>query len=152
MPLYDILNEFQKGNSHMAAVVKVMRDKNNPQEAGDFDKSKDKLVTKHSSQLNVPLLGSYEKSHNVVDIDKLSRHHNPGGCNDAKNADQQCQENGTSPNSFHHFPYNEDGEVIGIITLEDVFEELLQVALLTPICNKPSYPFIFIIITLKLMS
>jgi metal transporter CNNM len=138
MPLYDILNEFKKGNSHMAAVVKVIREKNNPQAAGDFDKSNNEVGIKHSSELTVPLLaGSCEKSDNVVDIDKLSRHCNHGGYNDEKNANQQCQENDTAPNSFHHFPYDKDGEVIGIITLEDVFEELLQVDLLILICNIP---------------
>ncbi|KAJ1433047.1 CNNM, transmembrane domain [Sesbania bispinosa] len=119
MPLYDILNEFQKGSSHMAAVVKVTKQKNNPQAAGDIEKSKDKDVIKHSSQLTMPLLArSSVKSDNVaVNIDKPPRHA----------ANQHCQQNGNVTNGFHHFPDNdEDGEVIGIITLEDVFEELLQ--------------------------
>jgi len=35
MPLYDILNEFQKGSSHMAAVIKVIRERSNPQNVED---------------------------------------------------------------------------------------------------------------------
>ncbi|KAG2267464.1 hypothetical protein Bca52824_062019 [Brassica carinata] len=54
MPLYDILNEFQKGSSHMAAVVKV--------------KDKDKKKT--------PLIQHVGERHDVVvvDIDKAPKH------------------------------------------------------------------------------
>lgn len=103
----------------MAAVVKVIREKSNPHAAGTIGNSKYEEVIKHSSQLTMPLLtGSSESSDNFVHVDKLFRHA----------GDQPCQENGTATNGVHHFPdYDEDEEVIGIITLEDVFEELLQV-------------------------
>ncbi|XP_010435172.1 PREDICTED: DUF21 domain-containing protein At4g14230-like [Camelina sativa] len=112
MPLYDILNEFQKGSSHMAAVVKVKgKSKGLPPtvlEEAVLEENSGK------SELTAPLLLKREGSNDnvIVRIDKAS------GQSFISDAGRQ----GFSDTSEEI----EDGDVVGIITLEDVFEELLQ--------------------------
>ena len=121
MPLYDILNEFQKGSSHMAAVVKVKGKSKNPKPTFDREKLEEETLTNAKSDLTAPLLTKHDdKSGTVfVDIEKAPR---PMANN------QTIQQNSVTTNGLPHLSEDtEDGEVIGIITLEDVFEELLQV-------------------------
>ncbi|CDY32502.1 hypothetical protein BRARA_I05536 [Brassica rapa] len=126
MPLYDILNEFQKGNSHMAAVVKVKdKDKKkNMQLMSNGEPPKEEYMNSYSSPLlTAPLLKHVDERHHdvvVVDIDKAPTHVETRGRN--------FQQNGlvTRWDLPRLLEDNEDAEVIGIITLEDVFEELLQ--------------------------
>ncbi|XP_073267249.1 DUF21 domain-containing protein At4g14240 isoform X2 [Populus alba] len=119
MPLYDILNEFQKGSSHMAAVVKAKGKSKDLPPTIDGEEQEGSKVTGRDSQLTTPLLSKQdEKSDSVVvDIDRISR----------SSRHPSSQRNDASTNGLPQLSEDiEDGEVIGIITLEDVFEELLQ--------------------------
>lgn len=120
MPLYDILNEFQKGSSHMAAVVKT-KGKTKALPTIDGEKAEENEVTTGVSKLTTPLLLKQDgKSDSVVvDIDKATRPNNV-------NKEPYLHHNDTSTGLPRLSEDIEDGEVIGIITLEDVFEELLQ--------------------------
>ncbi|XP_072959645.1 DUF21 domain-containing protein At4g14240-like [Typha angustifolia] len=121
MPLYDILNEFQKGSSHMAAVVKSKGKTKNlpPADAEKVEANKESAV---ESNLTTPLLSKAEKDDSVVvEIDNWEKKQVNG------NLPAPLQQNAAPTNVVTRLSEDvEDGEVIGIITLEDVFEELLQ--------------------------
>ncbi|CAL5395554.1 unnamed protein product [Camellia sinensis] len=122
MPLYDILNEFQKGSSHLAAVVKAKGKNKIAPSSVIKEKAEENKVATRDSQLTTPLLSKQDQkpASVVVDIEKAPKP--PIG-----NRHTTFHHNDASTNGLPHMSEDiEDGEVIGIITLEDVFEELLQ--------------------------
>lgn len=80
LPLYDILNQFQKGQSHMAVVVKSTTPLND-------------IIESASAKLN-PVQRGTERTININNLVSIS---------------------------------HTDEQILGIITMEDVLEELLQV-------------------------
>ncbi|AQK85716.1 Putative DUF21 domain-containing protein [Zea mays] len=70
MPLYDILNEFQKGSSHMAAVVKAK-----PKTEPPPDRTEPNREAVGPAQLTVTLLSNAEESADNVVVD-IERPHN----------------------------------------------------------------------------
>ncbi|CAK9173673.1 unnamed protein product [Ilex paraguariensis] len=119
MPLYDILNEFQKGSSHMAAVVKAKGKSKPPPSVVDEEKPEENKVSSGDSQLTTPLLSkpSEKPETIVVDIERAPR---------PVSLSRQTSSQQNDAVTILLSEEIEDGEVIGIITLEDVFEELLQ--------------------------
>lgn len=121
MPLYDILNEFQKGSSHMAAVVKVKsKSKNHPQVVDEEQKAEESKLNCGNSKLTTPLLEDNKSESIAIDVEKGLR---PVIISRQTSAQRDDNSADGLPRLTEDF---EDGEVIGIITLEDVFEELLQ--------------------------
>lgn len=111
MPLYDILNEFQKGSSHMAVVMKAKGKGKTTLSTDEGPKNEENQKNYGDSQLTTPLLEKQRSDTFVVDIDKHPK--------------KQSSMHDVTGNGL--LPEDIENEVIGIITLEDVFEELLQV-------------------------
>jgi hypothetical protein len=94
----------------MAAVVKAK-----PKTEPLPDKTEPNREAVGPAQLTAPLLSSAEERADNVVVDIERPHNRQVNGNPASNAVARSSED------------IEDGEVVGIITLEDVFEELLQV-------------------------
>jgi len=122
MPLYDILNEFQKGGSHMAAVVAV--------------KQKKRKLSRRSNQEDRKGVKEYHVAESDIEKGDEKPHYvYRNGSSDPSSDTEYEQLRGEEEYMNHEDmekpkPDIEHGDVIGIITMEDVMEELLQVPIL----------------------
>nr|PNR53930.1 hypothetical protein PHYPA_007605 [Physcomitrium patens] len=159
VPLYDILNEFQKGHSHMAAVVRYNREKTESLSQGRQQSNRHPRTLRNSKSIRDTTSSRYSGlgSQNLesrIEIPEEVRENDLGNnvriqsltsipppvikLNDeatrgqllpqrqskkwASSVDRDVLEirDGSLPS------YANDEEVVGIITMEDLIEELLQ--------------------------
>lgn len=120
LPLYDILNEFQKGHSHMAVVIKRTKEAGVPTEKQKSTTADYKINPKDArADGSSPSYGSTAVSRRI-NIEK----HGDGRPYNKKS--ERKRENILDFNNDPLPSYSMDEEAVGIITMEDVMEELLQ--------------------------
>ncbi|KAJ0967849.1 hypothetical protein J5N97_024766 [Dioscorea zingiberensis] len=138
LPLYDILNEFQKGHSHMAVVIKRTKnigDTMNMDKSGILENG-----TEPSKKGDVSQSVSAEQLGTVSNASPM--HFNSPGVHTSalksiaekqgdarsllKRMDRGKRDDILDVNLESLPSYSADEEVVGIITMEDVMEELLQ--------------------------
>ncbi|XP_031481434.1 DUF21 domain-containing protein At2g14520-like isoform X1 [Nymphaea colorata] len=120
MPLYDILNEFQKGHSHMAVVVRPRESCEQADDpVRDLHVNIDGDTAAPSQEKNVKTPRQLQK---IKSLPSFSHRGTPRGKKWTRDvfADVLHIEDNPLPK------VSEEEEAVGIITMEDVIEELLQ--------------------------
>lgn len=123
LPLYDILNEFQKGHSHMAVVIRKCQKPNGEPTVQDSADNPEVKVTIDGEQTEAKSMQrkrSIQKWKSFPNSNKSAR----GARNKKWNRDIYSDILEIDGKPLPKLP--EEEEACGIITLEDVIEELLQ--------------------------
>ncbi|XP_009389320.2 DUF21 domain-containing protein At1g47330 isoform X6 [Musa acuminata AAA Group] len=149
LPLYDMLNEFQKGHSHMSVVVKRIKDNDTLIEKSKTSMSENRMnQSKNHNEVHVihdfpgdgsqsfmaehlnsiangsPVSSSIQGFHSPVKRSNMEKHGDSRS--QIKKSERVRHDNILDVNSDMLPSYSLDEEVVGIITMEDVMEELLQ--------------------------
>nr|XP_043626220.1 DUF21 domain-containing protein At2g14520-like [Erigeron canadensis] len=119
MPLYDILNEFQKGLSHMAAVIQ--------QPSQTLQRS----TSKRSSEVRVDILNESNEGLRSRTFNKFKSNSGSGNVSRVDSSKSRRWSDKFLPEVLNltekpFSSFRQEGDVIGIITMEDVMEELLK--------------------------
>ncbi|XP_056160265.1 DUF21 domain-containing protein At2g14520-like [Syzygium oleosum] len=141
LPLYDILNQFQKGHSHMAVVIKCKKGLNDIGENAKPTTISINVDSDSKQQGNIRGSGHqfglkeqrimFRNSPSVYSTDNEAQSPNQKNMPELpKKSFSQSKklkqgEDNILKEDWESIPSTED-EVVGIITLEDVIEELLQ--------------------------
>ncbi len=129
MPLYDILNEFQKGGSHLAAVVKA-KSKRKDDGPSHEESAKDGLddckqeTGEADLEKGIQIVATGDKRSDKNGPEIISRNLEENGKREIRRVRFSEPQQGSTGQADDV----KEGEVIGIITMEDVMEELLQVS------------------------